>query len=433
MMRYLLVFAVGLMMAGQGLAANPDFLQARGSELYLNGKPFYEISFNKFDLFWQMMAAEFHKSGFGSEPAVTGEKALKDLNRMGFKTLRVVFNVAPEYYNPALRPRFYSVMDRTLDLCDKYDIRLVFSMGMVDMNYSKECGETYLEFLTNPASKSRQKMHAYATDLITRYRDRKTIAMWEHGNELLLKADIGGKTRNFGGIMVPTLPEVAEFHRAETEFIRTLDKSHPTTSGDSYRNSIWSLYESAQGKTKNGWGINTMQDIAKGVSMAQKGVDVFCIHNYYKGPAYGCHTVMGPDGKLKGLNMADWTAIARAEGKPLYVGEYSAMPLARTDANKKRWEENPEWFESYEGADREKAIKMVKLGLEDIVKAKPNLTHWWCYQSNRNSEQKNPQRFDIDPERTPELVRAVMDANRRLQMATMGFTYMKDNASVTQK
>jgi hypothetical protein len=44
-------------------------------------------------------------------------------------------------------------------------------------------------------------------------------------------------------------------------------------------------------------------------------------------------------------------------------------------------------------------------------------------------DQKNPQRFDIDLERTPELVRLVADANRRLQMATMGFSYMKTNVS----
>lgn len=399
----------------------PGFLQARGTMLYLDGKPFYEISFNKFDLFWQMMAAEFHKSGFGQEPAERGEKALRDLNRMGFKTLRAVFNVTPEYDNPSLRPRFFAVMDRTLDLCDKYDIRLVFSMGMVDMNYAKECGEPFHEFMTNPGCKSRLKMRAYATDLITRYRHRKTIAIWEHGNELLLKANIG----NFKGEMMPTLNEVAEFHRAEAAFIRSLDRNHPITTGDSYRNCIWSLHEYGQGKTKNAWAVNTMGDIGKGVATAQKGVDVFCIHDYYKGPAYGCHTVMGTDGKLRGLNLADWTVIARSEGKPLYLGEFSAMPLARTDANKKRWAETPEWFESYEGSDKGKAIKMVELGLQDVVKARPNLTHWWCYQSDRTQELRNPQRFDIDVDRTPELVRLVVEANRALQMKTMGFTYMK--------
>ena len=102
---------------------------------------------------------------------------------------------------------------------------------------------------------------------------------------------------------------------------------------------------------------------------------------------------------------------------------------SRTEAQKKFWAENPEWFESYEGPDREKAEKVVQIALEQILAAKPNLTHWWCYQSDRDMDQKNQQRFDIDLERTPELVRLVADANRRLQMATMGFSYMKTNVS----
>lgn len=40
-------------------------------------------------------------------------------------------------------------------------------------------------------------------------------------------------------------------------------------------------------------------------------------------------------------------------------------------------------------------------------------------------DQNDPQRFDIDIHRTPKLVRLVVEANRRLQMATMGFTYAK--------
>ena len=49
----------------------------------------------------------------------------------------------------------------------------------------------------------------------------------------------------------------------------------------------------------------------------------------------------------------------------------------------------------------------------------------WCYQSNRDMDQENPQRFDLDAERTPNLVRLVVEANRQLQLQTMGFTYTK--------
>ena len=405
------------------------FLKKDGPVLMLHGKPFYEISFNKFDLFWQMLAAEFGRGGFGPHPAASAEKALKDLNGLGFNTLRVFCTSSPDYFDPVKRPRFLAAMDRMLDLCDKYDIRLVFCLGNCEPPYATECGEEFTDLICREESASRRKMRQYVKEMVLRYRNRRTIAMWEHGNELLLKADIGGRSREWNKMKIPTLEEIARFHTQEAAFIRSLDTGHPITTGDSYRNGLWTLFQFGQGKSETMWAVDTMADIGRAVAMAQKPVDVFCIHNYYHSFAYGCHEVKGPDGKLAAVNLGDWTRIAHAEGKPLYIGEYSATPVARTEAQKKFWAENPEWFESYEGPDREKAEKVVQIALEQILAAKPNLTHWWCYQSDRDMDQKNPQRFDIDLERTPELVRLVADANRRLQMATMGFSYMKTNVS----
>lgn len=416
----IIVLATGLS-AG---AAESDFLQVQGTELYLHGKPFYEISFNKIDLFWQILASELGRGGFGNDPVGSAEEALKELSGLGFKTIRIASS-CPEYSKEATRPRFLAALDRTLDLCDKYDLRVVFCLGSIDVSFAKACDEPYTDLLTREESKSRQMSRQYVRELVLRYRDRKTIAVWEHGNELLLKADIGGRTRTWGDLKVPTLDEVALFHTQEAAFIRSLDAKHPITSGDSYRNCIWSLYESGQGKPGDGWAVNTMEEIGRGVARAQKAVDLFCIHSYYRSVAYGSHSVKQADGSLAALNLGEWTRIAHAQGKPLYIGEYGILPVARTEKNRKFWEENPEWFESYEGADQAKAVRLAELALKQVVGARPNLTHWWCYQSNRNHEQNNPQRFDIDVERTPELVRLVVEANRALQMKTMGFTYMK--------
>ncbi len=402
--------------------APDDFLQVRGTELYLHGKPFYEISFNKFDLFWQLQDAELGRKGHGPNPAASAEKALKTLHDFGFKTLRVFCNGSAD---AAKQPHFLAAMDRMLELCDRYDIRLVFSLGNFGDNYVVP-GETFVDLIAREDSKSRQMARQYVRDMVLRYRDRKTIALWEHGNELLLKADIGGRTRTWNHMKIPTLEEIARFHAQEAAFIRSLDPNHPVTTGDSYRNGLWNLYQFGQGKSKVMWGVvDTMADLGRGVAMAQKGVDVFCIHNYYHSLRYGCHEVMGTDGKLTAVNLDDWTKIAHAQGQPLYIGEYSAMPVARTEKQKKFWDQNPQWFESYTGADREKAEQIVQTALERILAAQPNLTHWWCYQSDRTMDQTNPQRFDVDWERTPKLVRLIAQANRKLQMATMGFTYAK--------
>ena len=403
---------------------NRDFLEVRGTALYLHSKPFNEISFNKFDLFWQILAAECGRKGFGENPVASAEKALKELHGFGFKTIRVFCNSSREYFDLEKRPLFFAAMDRMLDLCDKYDIRIVFSLGNCEKSFAEKCKEPFADMIARADSKSRSMARGYVRDVVMRYRNRKIIAMWEHGNELLLMADIGGKTRIWNKIAIPSLEEIARFHTEEAAFIRSLDSNHPITTGDSYRNSIWHGYQFGKGTGKDMWGMDTMDDIARGVSMAQKGVDVFCIHNYYHSAVFGCHPVMGANGKPVAVNLGAWTEVARKEGKPLYIGEYSAMPMARTEAHKKQWDENPDWFDSYQGADSAKAEKIVATALNQVVDAKPNLVHWWCYRSSRDMDQKNPQRFDIDLDRTPNLVRMVAEANRRLQMETMGFTYV---------
>lgn len=415
------------MLAPVGAAQITDFLKVRGTEFYLHGKPFHEISFNKVDLFWQIRAAEFQQGGFGADPLFSAENALQNLNKMGFKTIRVVFDETREYRDPEKHARFLAALDRTLDLCDKYDLRIVASVNLPVVGYPEKTGETFSEYIANPESKARKLANEYVKEIVTRYRDRKTIAIWEHGNELLLKADIGNKDGLWGTVHVPTLTQVADFHTSVAAYIRSLDSNHPITTGDSYRNTIWSLYQKGLGLSKSG-DVDTMADIGKAVSMAQRGVDVFCVHNYYKGPKFGCHPVKGPGGQLVGLKMADWTAIAHATGKPFYLGEYGAIGLSRDPKNQKRWDDNPEWFESYEGKDKPIAITMVGRALNDVVQAKPNLVHWWAYQSDRNRDQTAPQRHDIDLQRNPELVGLIVEANRKLQMATMGFTYMKKTA-----
>jgi hypothetical protein len=43
------------------------------------------------------------------------------------------------------------------------------------------------------------------------------------------------------------------------------------------------------------------------------------------------------------------------------------------------------------------------------------LTYWWCYQSDRPTDQGQRQRFDIDRHRNPELLACFVEANQRLQ------------------
>ena len=61
--------------AGFKASHDEGLLERRGSELYLDGRPFYEISFNKFDLFWQFLAAEIPSTNVGPEGGKPAEAA----------------------------------------------------------------------------------------------------------------------------------------------------------------------------------------------------------------------------------------------------------------------------------------------------------------------------------------------------------------------
>ncbi|MDE3149235.1 MAG: hypothetical protein KGL37_07165, partial [Acidobacteriota bacterium] len=54
-------------------------------------------------------------------------------------------------------------------------------------------------------------------------------------------------------------------------------------------------------------------------------------------------------------------------------------------------------------------------GHEDFIDASNPLSYWWCYRSDRAVDQHNPQRFDINRERDPELVGCVVAAKQRLK------------------
>ena len=106
-----------------------------------------------------------------------------------------------------------------------------------------------------------------------------------------------------------------------------------------------------------------------------------------------------------------WMKIARCVGKPLMIGEFGALPQSKSKV--KIWKETPDYFESY--ADLEAAKPWVEKTLNDVIDSGVQLSYWWCYQSDRPMDKKNPQRLDLTVGRNPKLVKCIADANKRLQ------------------
>jgi len=402
------------------------FLKKNGPVLMLHGKPFYEISFNKFDLFWQMLAAEFGRKNSGSDPVAAAERSLATLNSFGFKTIRLFLNdhgSVTLYSDPETQQRYFQTVDRMLDLCDKYDIRIVACLGLGDDKYARAGNETWVDLIANKDSQARKLAEDYARTMVERYKNRPTIAMWEIQNELLLGADIGGKERVWNKKKIPTLTEVERFHKEMSAFIKSIDSNHLTTTGDSYRTSLWHQNQVVeQGATHSLWAIDSWEQLSSSVARAEAGVDVFHIHAYDHGSEN--KFTLEPDGSKREVSFVAWKEVAARQGQPLYIGEWGALAKERNEKNAEFWAKNPDWFDSYAG-QRDKAIPIVQRCLDRIVEDQVQLTHWWAFESERQMDQV-PQRMDFTMKETPEFIRMVADANRRLQLATMGFTYAKN-------
>ena len=82
-------------------------------------------------------------------------------------------------------------------------------------------------------------------------------------------------------------------------------------------------------------------------------------------------------------------------------------------SEKRVWDETPDYFESYD--DTAAAKPWLVKTLNGVIDAGVPLSYWWCYQSDRSQEQNNRQRFDLEPDRNPELVACIVEANSRLK------------------
>ena len=184
-----------------------DVLSLRNGKFYLHGKPFAEISFNKFDLFWEPFG--LLKDGKGGtqeyrDMVAAQDQSLRELHEMGFRTIRIfaapwgIWDLRATFEDRVKRESvYYKAMDTVLDLCDKNDIQVVYSLGCANFtDHELRSGKWWLgeehlrELAANPDSRSRKEMNAYVDEVVKHYKGRKSILMWELGNEITLGADI---------------------------------------------------------------------------------------------------------------------------------------------------------------------------------------------------------------------------------------------------
>jgi hypothetical protein len=243
-------------------------------------------------------------------------------------------------------------------------------------------------------------------ETVSRYRNRKTVMMWEISNELTLNADIGDDHRVYEGQRMPTLKDVASFYDDVAKRIKASDPLRLVNNGGSgMREHQWHLYQ------RQGWILDTFAEQLECYKLlfANSAVDVMDIH-FYPNNQPG-QIIMGDNAKETILGCKGYMTIAAQIGKPLMIGELGLAPAAKTDT--KTWAAATNYFESY--ANAAAALPWVKRTLDNAIEAGVQLVYWWSYQSDREQDQRDPQRFDLERERNPELIQAIVAANQRLK------------------
>ena len=420
MMPTAVLLATGCAVCRAQALTRDDVLSIRDGRFYLDGEPFAEISFNKFDLFWQIHDQLVAGNAIdAANPLVQAQdKALRNLREMGFRSIRIFAlpwgpSGPASYADAERRKSLYAALDRTVELCERHGIGIIWSLGAGNFTDTRlEDGkwvfgeEQQRELIADPASRGRRLLYEYIDETVDRYKGRKAVLMWEISNEVTLSADIGDADRIYNGERMPTLLEVARFFQDVAGRIKAVDPLRLVSSGGSnMRESQWHLYH------ERNWQKDTFEQQLWCFDLlySRSAVDVMDIHSYPNHlPGFA---IMGEDGRETWLDTEGYMDMAAHVGKPLMIGELGVLPVPRTERTV--WDVTPDYFETME--DAAAAGPWVSRTLDSVVEAGVQLTYWWAYQSDRPMDQEPGSRWYIDRDLTPELMALFIDANQHLK------------------
>lgn len=354
-----------------GKRKNDNILRVIGGDLYMNGEPYYEISFNKSDLFQQILAFYVENSQYpnSQETIENAETALKQLNEMGLESIRV-YAYSNDYpmlmYDNKSREIYFKAMDKMFDLLDKYNIKAVVSLGLTEdfllkKEYVDSMGwikgdETFVDLVSNSKSESRKNVYDYIEMLITRYKDRKSILMWEIDNGANLECDNGEIIKE----VRYSLLQLADFYGACADAIRKYDEHHIISSGDSMLlNNQWNSFKSVMNGESYSESIDNVNERLSALTLLNKKLDVVSIHSNSILFADSLNEKNDSENVLKN----DFQLLKReAErlNKALYNGEtYCSLAF-----------ENEDFYND------------TQIFLDSIVSSKVQLSYWWSFRND---------------------------------------------------
>jgi len=379
------------------LNCNTKFLHIHQDEFYLDGKEYRQISCNKFDLFLQWLE--------GGKQKEKAKKALKELGEHNFKLIRIIgspffpaeFNYRFFDDDPSKqrikRKIFFKKLDEMLDKCDEYGIKVVFPFVWNIENIADLGHHSLYEGVTNPNSEGAKKVEEYIVNVVERYKNRPTIAMWEIGNEWNLyvdlkmskgvfKGDAKGDNLHPGPLVRDKRNNISSFEltlffQRMSDLIRQIDKNHLITSGNgSPRPSAMHLLAANLLMRKPDFTRDNFVMRRRYLAITHLPFDALSIHHY---------------GSSKEL--AWYQSAAEEIGKPLFVGEIGP--------DKK-----------YKDLDYRspRNIQHVKDLLRVIRNKNIPIVLFWAYSDDRDF--KKDMDFQLRYGQTDEVLNLIEDANR---------------------
>lgn len=390
------------------------FLTRQGTELTLQGVPFHEISFNKYDLFGQfVLVGGEHEEDDGVPAAI---QALQTLHDKGYRVIRI--NTSPYYpawFNEVFfdddpqqqdkkRKLFFEGFDQMLLECDKNQIRVVATL-MWNIENLADLGHNSLEeSFHNPEALGRVRTEEYIREVVSRYKDRPTIAMWEIGNEFNLFADL----QEPAGVIpsdhnqselypVPvvrdehnnfTSDDLAAFYQDTATLIRSIDKNHLISTGSSSpRPSAMHLLRAARANRPQDWTLDSKSELKDYLQLINPDpIDVMSIHYYDD-----AMTSLGRDNGSP-ENLRFFLNTANEIGKPLFIGEIGL---------------NSEMTLRY---DTPESIDLLNATLSVLTELKIPLTLYWNFNDDI-SYQKADLIYTLRYGKTDEALQLIQAAN----------------------
>jgi len=308
-------------------------LRNYGHVLVQNGEPFYEISFNMESLNRKIAAdGIFEDPGMSLNAILTDEsrlptvrKTLSQLRDNGLTTIRIHCCQINLCRNQEETDSFFAAADAMYDLCDQYGIRVVACLGLLSPEFlpgSYVDGSHWLhgpadmeDLLCSSTGEARANVYAFIDAYVGRYKDRKTILMWEIHHEGYHEAELYRT-----GKMAPySLVELNVYYRDAAERIRKNDPQRLVSSGDGmlHANQYHLMQTAVDGRKRLTGNWDTENQRLYCLALLHQHMDVISIHGNGVG-----HTDLYRSHKGN-ISYTTWELFLKEAcrlGKPLYNG-----------------------------------------------------------------------------------------------------------------